>query len=95
MKNIYNQLQIINNTITINIIVGVLDKFALGAFNKLAYNQEINRFFIINLLLGLPKYYIISCNVKLVNIKLLYNCFYKFAPNKYNQTRDENNFVML
>lgn len=38
VKNVYNQLQISNNTTIIDIIIGVPNKFALKAFNRLAYN---------------------------------------------------------
>lgn len=67
----------------------------MRTFNKIAYNQKINRFLIINFLLGLPKHYTILCDIKLINIKLLCSCFYEFALNEYNQTRDKNNVVIL
>lgn len=95
VKNTYDQLQTINDTITINIIVRVFDKFALKVFNRLAYNWEISGPLVANSLLGLSKHYTILYDIKSINIKLLRTCFHKFTLNKYNQTKDGDNFVVL
>lgn len=86
VKNAYDKSQTTNDTTTTSTIVGVLDKFALRAFNRLAYDQEISRSLIANLLLALLKYYTIPYDVNSINIRLLYSRFYKFAINRYNQT---------
>ena len=95
VKNTYNQSQTTNDITITNINIRVSDKFVLKVFNRLAYNWEISGPFIVNSLLGLPKYYTLSYNVKLINIKLFSSCVYEFALNGYNQTRDEDNFVVL
>lgn len=84
MKNTYNQLQITNNTITIDIIMGIPDKFTLRAFNKLVYNWEIIGFFIANSLLGLSKHYTIPCNIKSINVGLVDSCFHEYVLDGYN-----------
>lgn len=95
VKNAYNQLQITNNTFTINTIIEVSNKFALKTLNRLAYNQKINKFFILNGLLSLTKYHTTICNIKSINIKLLWYCFHKFTLNRYNQIKGRDNFVIL
>ena len=95
MKSAYDQSQSTNNTNTTDTIVEIPDKFALRVFNRLAYDREINGLLVASSLLHLPKYYTMPCDVKSINIRLFRSCFHEFAFDRYKQTRDGDNFVML
>lgn len=48
-----------------NIIRSIeIDKFDFWVWNCLVYNQKINRFFVINILLDFFKYYILEKKIK-------------------------------
>lgn len=98
MKSTYNQSLIISDTTTTNstdTIARIIDKFTLRTFNRLAYDREINGLLVASLLLRLPEYYTISYNIKLINIRLLNGHFYELTFDRYNQIRDENNFIII
>lgn len=79
----------------LNIRVGLPDKFALKAFNRLAYDREISGPLVASTLLGLPDHYTRPCNVKTINIKLLRDRFPDFAIRSYNHTSNVDDFVRL
>lgn len=95
IKSAYNKLQYLSDITSFSINISFPDKFTLKVFNKLIYDQKINELFIASLLLGLLKHYIISYNVKSINIELFYSCFSKFTFSYYIQTKVGDNFVML
>lgn len=95
VKSAYDESQRSSNIISLNTNIDFMDKFALVTFNRLVKDQEISGFLITNLLLGLREYYIMSCNVKSINIRLLRSCFSKFAVSYFNQVKDVDNFVIL
>ncbi len=66
VKKAYDKVQSIANITT---QVG-LDKFTLKAFNCLAYDQEISGLLVASYLLGLSNHYILSNNVKSINLVL-------------------------
>ncbi len=67
VKKAYDKVQSNANIIT---QVGP-DKFALRAFNCLAYDREISGLLVASYLLGLPNYYTLSNNMKSINLALL------------------------
>ncbi len=75
MKSAYDKSQSPSNTTSPDTNVGLPDKFALKAFNKLAYNREISGPLIASLLLGLPEHYTMSSHIKFINIGLLCSRF--------------------
>lgn len=98
VKNAYNQSQTIRDITTsynTKTIAGLPDKFALRAFNRLAYDRGISGTLVASSLLGLLEHYTMPCDVKSFNIGLLRSCFHELALYGYNQTRDGNNFVVL
>lgn len=56
VKSAYNKLQPLSNITSYDSNLNFPKKFALKAFNKLAYNKKISGLFATNLLLKLPKY---------------------------------------
>ncbi len=95
VKSAYDKSQPPSNTTSPDINVGIPNKFALRAFNRLAYDQEISGPLIASLLLRLPEYYTMPCDVKSINIGLLRSRFSEIALGCYNYNRDGDNFVML
>ncbi len=67
VKKAYDDIQLSANVIT-NM---PLDKFALRAFNRLAYNWEISAPLVASYLLGLPDHYTLADNVKSINLAIL------------------------
>ncbi len=68
VKNAYDESQTPSNTTSTDTNVGLPDKFALRAFNKLAYDREISGPLVASPLVGLPKHYTIPCDVRSINI---------------------------
>ena len=92
VKKAYNDIQLLST----NVITYVApDKFALRAFNHLAYNQEINDPLVISYLLGLPNYYTLLDNVKYINLTLVQKRFPKFALHIYKLRLAIDHFVRL
>ena len=79
-----------------NVITNVLlDKFALRTFNRFAYNWEISGPLVASYLLSLPDYYILSDNVKSINLTILWKCFWEFALHFYETRSSVNNFLQF
>ncbi len=95
VKNTYDESQPPSNTTSSNTNIGLPDKFALRAFNRLAYDREISGPLVASSLLGLPKHYIMPCDVRSINIGLLYSRFSEITLSRYNHARDRDNFVVL
>ncbi len=95
MKSAYDELQPPSNTTNPDINIGLSDKFALRAFNRLAYDQEINKPLVTNLLLGLPEHYTMPYDIRSINIGLLHSRYSEIALGCYNHARDRDNFVVL
>ncbi len=95
VKSAYDESQIPSNTTSPDTNIGLPDKFAVRAFNRLAYDREISGPLVASSLLGLPKHYIMPCDVRSINIGLLRNCFSEIALGHYNHARDGDNFVVL
>ncbi len=71
------------------------DKFALRAFNCLAYDREISGPLVASYLLGLPDYYTLSDNVKSINLAILRKRFPEFALHIYKPRSNVDDFVRL
>lgn len=71
------------------------DKFALIAFNRFAYEREISSPLIASYLHGLLDYYILSKNVKFINLFILWKRFPEFALHIYKPRSATNIFVRL
>ncbi len=71
------------------------DKFALRAFNRLAYDREISGPLVASYLLGLPDHYTLSNNVKFINLALFCKQFPEFAPYTYEAMADVDDLVRL
>lgn len=95
VKSTYNDLKPPSNTTSLDTNVDLPDTFALKAFNRLAYDQEISGSLIASLLLELLKYYTIPCDVKSINIGLLSGRFLEIALGHYNHIKDRDNFLIL
>lgn len=66
VKKIYNI-----NLFTIENLPLILDKFALKTFNCLAYDYEISGVLVASYFLGLANYYILSNNVKSIDLRMI------------------------
>ncbi len=75
VKKAYDDMQSSANVVT-NISP---DKFALRAFNHLAYDREISGPLVASHLFGLPNHYTLSDNVKSINLTILRKRFPEFA----------------
>ncbi len=95
VKNTYDESQSPSNTTTLDTNIGLPEKFALRAFNRLAYDREISGPLVASLLLGLLEYYTMPCDVRSINIGLLRSRFSEIALGRYNHARDGDNFVVL
>ncbi len=71
------------------------DKFALRAFNRLAYNQKIGGPLVASYLLRLPDHYTLSDNVKSINLAILRKRFPEFALHIYKPRSNVDDFVRL
>ncbi len=71
------------------------DKFALRAFNRLAYDREISGPLVASYSLGLPDHYTLSDNVKSINLAILRKCFSEFALHIYKPRSNVDDFVRL
>lgn len=71
------------------------DKFALRAFNRLAYDREISGPLVASHLLALPDHYTLSDNVKSINLSLLCQRFPEFALRLYGSRSDVDDLVRL
>lgn len=65
IKKAYNNMQLLYVDI---IIYVTLEKLILRAFNRLVYDQKISSSLIASYLLGLLNHYILSNNIKYVNL---------------------------
>lgn len=81
------------NVLTKAIWVIDIDKFALQAFNYLAYDCKINGFFVANILFGLLKYYSLSKGVKNVNLWVLCQRFSKIIFEIADKKNVIDNFI--
>ncbi len=95
VKSAYNESQLPSNTTSPDTNVNLPDKFALRAFNRLAYDREISGPLITCLLLGLLEHYTMLCDVRSINIRLIRNRFLEIALGCYNYARDGDDFVVL
>ncbi len=75
MKKAYDDMQLSANVIT-NMPP---DKFALRAFNCLAYNRKISGPLVASYLLGLLDHYTLLDNIKSINLIILRKRFLEFA----------------
>ncbi len=91
MKKTYDKVQ---STANITTQVGP-DKFALRAFKRLAYDREISGPLVASYLLRLPDHYILSNNVKSINLALLRKRFSEFALHIYEAMADVDDLVRL
>lgn len=71
------------------------DNFALRAFNRFAYNQEISVFLLARHWVGLLNYYTLSNHVKSINLAIFRKCFSKFTPHIYKPRSDIHDFLRL
>ncbi len=71
------------------------DKFAFRAFKRLAYDREISGPLVVSYLLGLPDHYILSNNVKSINLALLRKRFPESALHTYEAMADVDDLVRL
>lgn len=73
----------------------ILDKFALKAFNCLAYDCDINDALVASYLFGLLDNYTLSDNVRFINLGMIQRQFLDFALRVYQHTFDVDNLVRL
>ena len=76
VKKAYDDMQSLSAEVIIYVAPG---KFVLRAFNRLSYDREISGFLVASYLLGLPDHYILSNNVKFINLAIFQKHFLKFA----------------
>lgn len=87
--------QCTKNDQTKSVMKANIDKFALRAFNCLAYNQEISGLFATNILFCLPEYYILDMSIKKVNLQALRKRFSRII---FGGSADEDvakNFILF
>lgn len=72
VKKAYDDIQLL----FVNIIIHVApDIFAFRIFNHLAYNQKISNPLVASYLFELPDHYILSDNVKFINLASFWKYF--------------------
>ena len=71
------------------------DKFALRAFNRLAYNREISGPLVASYLFRQPDHYTSSDNVKSINLAILQKRFSEFALHFYGTRSTINDLLQL
>ncbi len=71
------------------------DKFALRAFNCLAYNREISGPLVGSYLLELPDHFTLSDNVKSINLAIFRKRFPEFALHIYKNRSTVNDLLRL
>ena len=71
------------------------NKFALKVFNRLAYNRKLSSFLMASYLLGLLDHYILSDNVKSINLAIVWKYFLDFAQYIDNIRSIINNLLRL
>ncbi len=69
------------------------NKFALRAFNRLAYDWKISGPLVASYLLGLPDHYTLSDNVKSINLAIFRKRFPEFALHIYKSRSNINDFI--
>ncbi|MCJ1345108.1 hypothetical protein MMC31_003313 [Peltigera leucophlebia] len=91
VKKAYDDMQ----SLPVDIITYVApDKFALRAFNRLAYNREISGPLVASYLLELLHYYTLSDNVKSINLAIVRQRFPEFALQIYKSRSAVDDFAI-